>query len=349
MNNNSTFNTLPEWHSQDAVILVWPHKHSDWAQRLSIINNTYTTLTKTISRFEKVIIIAQDDEHIESIQHLCAQANCQLDNCQFYIIPTNDTWVRDYGPQTVWNGEHLCYLDFGFNAWGEQYAFHHDQKFTQHLLDHLHLGGHRHSQEMILEGGNIDFNQQGDLLTNLRSFQTNSQYQNNDEIAQHLKDVFSPRHLLALDLPPLQGDDTGGHIDTLARFINDDTIVYASCDDPYQADHSILQELKHQLEHQCQKHQSTHNTEYKILPMTMPSKTFKNIHGERCPASYVNFCFINEAVLVPQYDDEKDADAIQLLQQQLPMKKVIGINALALIEQFGSLHCATLHLPKGSL
>jgi agmatine/peptidylarginine deiminase len=202
---------------------------------------------------------------------------------------------------------------------------------------------------MILEGGNIDFNQQGDLLTNLRSFQTNSQYQNNDEIAQHLKDVFSPRHLLALDLPPLQGDDTGGHIDTLARFINDDTIVYASCDDPYQADHSILQELKHQLEHQLQKHQSTHNTEYKILPMTMSSKTFKNIHGERCPASYVNFCFINEAVLVPQYDDEKDADAIQLLQQQLPMKKVIGINALALIEQFGSLHCATLHLPKGSL
>jgi len=349
MNVNSLYQALPEWHSQEATILVWPHKDSDWANQLSAIENTYLTLTKIISTFQRVIIIGQDKDHIEIIKNSCAQTNCELKQCLFFAITTNDTWVRDYGPQVISNHQQLRFLDFGFNAWGGQYSFDKDEKFTQRLLQELNPDALRLSHEMILEGGNLDFNQQGDLITNIRCIQTNSQCKDIKVITQQLNNIFSPRNILTISLPPLLGDDTGGHIDTLARFICDDTIVYAYTSDTSDPNYATLQELEQQIQQLCQKYSYSSHQSYKTVALPMPVKTFVSTTGQPSPASYVNFLFINNALLVPQYGDINDALAIQLLQQQLPSREIIGINACALIEQYGSLHCATLHLPQGCL
>jgi len=349
MDIHSRYQALPEWYSQDAIILVWPHKDSDWANQLSAIQDTYVTLTKIISKHQQVIIIGQDDLHVEAIKELCVTADCELERCLFFAIMTNDTWVRDYGPLVVSKDQQLRFLDFGFNAWGEQYPFDKDEQFTQHLLQKLKPDAQRSHQEMILEGGNIDFNQQGDLLTNIRCIQANSQYKNNQQITQQLRSIFNLRNILTIDLCPLLGDDTGGHIDTLARFIDDDTIVYACSQDTSNPDHATLLELEQQIQQLCQKHSYSSNQPYKALAIPMPKRTFISEAGQPCPASYINFCFINNALLVPQYNDVNDELAIHLLQQQLPTREVIGINANALIEQYGSLHCATLHFPQGSL
>lgn len=349
MDINSLYQALPEWHSQDAIILVWPHKDSDWANQMSAINNTYLTLTKTISAFQRVIIIAQNQHHIETIRALCTEADCQLERCLFYVITTNDTWVRDYGPQVLSNHQQMHFLDLGFNAWGEQYPFDKDQKFTQRLLQQLKPNAQRSCQEMILEGGNLDFNQQGDLITNIRCIQTNSQYNDIKAITHQLNCIFNTRNILTIDLPPLLGDDTGGHIDTMARFICDDTIVYACSNDKNDPNFATLQELEQQVQQQCQKNSYSSHQSYRTIALPMPIKTFYSATRQPCPASYINFLFINNALLVPQYGDVNDAHAIQLLQQQVPMREVIGIDASALIEQYGSLHCATLHLPQGSL
>lgn len=349
MDIHSRYQALPEWYSQDAIILVWPHKGSDWANQLSAIQDAYVTLTKIISKHQQVIIIGQDDPHVEAIKQLCVTADCELERCLFFAIMTNDTWVRDYGPLVVIKDQQLRFLDCGFNAWGEQYPFDKDEQFTQHLLPKLKPNAQQSHQEMILEGGNLDFNQQGDLLTNIRCIQANSQYKNNQQITQQLRSIFKLRNILAIDLCPLLGDDTSGHIDTLARFIDDDTIVYACSQDTNNPNHATLLELEQQIQQLCQKHSYSSNQSYKALAVPMPKRTFISEAGQPCPASYINFCFINNALLVPQYNDVNDELAIHLLQQQLPTREVIGINANALIEQYGSLHCATLHLPQGSL
>ena len=269
----------------------------------------------------------------------------------FVHIETDDTWVRDYGPQILHGDQQCRYLDLEFNAWGEQYPCRLDNLFAktfyQRMIERRMLDKRRcqyQSASIVIEGGNLDFDDNATLLTNIDCIKRNNpacKFTSQD-IKQKLKRQFFLKKLLGVAVPALAGDDSGGHIDTLARFIDNQTIVYAACDDRNNPNYHCLASLREQLEQMT----SVSGKAYKLIPLWMPRRLIAG-HQAKCrPASYVNFVFINGAVLVPLYNDDHDLPAINTFKRMCADRQVIGIAANHLLKQSGSLHCATLHLPE---
>ena len=339
------YRPLPEWHPQDACLIVWPHSYSDWLPRLNQASDVYINITRIISDNQKVIIAHFDVSHKTHIEKLCAKGHCNLTNIYFVEIKTNDTWVRDFGPQFLSANRRFRYLNMEFNAWGYQYDYELDNQFSQQLFQIINHSITEHADvSVVIEGGNLDFNSHGTLLTNFTSIRKNNPHKHYPDkfLTEQLTGTFELDQVIGLNVDGLDGDDTHGHIDTLARFITDDLIVYASTENPHHPDYSRLANLKTQLNdylgRQCQ-----------LLPIMLPEKTIKDEDGQILPASYLNFVFINESLLVPIYNDENDDYAISTFKQLCPDREVVGINACELIKQSGSLHCATLNLPKNSI
>lgn len=342
------FHPIPEWHPQDAVILVWPHPHSDWAATLDKIYSTYVEITRIISQIQAVIIIYYDLEHKIMIQEQCAKSGCNLKTIAFVQIETNDTWVRDYGPQILSGHDQHLYLDPGFNAWGNQYPHHLDRHFAKKFYPFIdQICSKFRRTEISLEGGNLEFNDDTTLMTNFSCIKKNNPDLeiSRQELEKYLQTLFSLSHVISLDIAALQGDDTDGHIDTLARFIDNNTIVYAQTKDLTDPNYQTLAKLEKQL-HELNEQQGTN---YTLIPVLMPKNIFYSEAGNILPASYINFVFINGYLLVPLYNDVHDALALKIFTQLCPGRTILGINATELIQQFGSLHCATLHLPKNTL
>ncbi len=342
MNN---YYPLPEWHTQAATILVWPHRYSDWADMLDEVSVSYLEMTRAISHTQNVIIIYFNHEHKLYISGLCKQFGCDMQRIIMIEIETNDTWVRDYGPQLLLGDNEFQYLDLTFNAWGEQYAYHLDNLFSEALFS---TAASRHCQyhrtPLVIEGGNLEFDSNATLLTNIACVKRNMLKENINtaNLIKSIKHELSVKHLLTVDVPPLSGDDTGGHIDTLARFIDDNTIIYAACHDPNHPDHLCLLLLLTQLGNLTNKQ----GEPYQLIPLPIPKELIELEKNTYAPASYINFVLINGAVLVPMYNDEHDQVALDIFASAYPDRKVIGINAMPLLKQFGSLHCATLHIPE---
>ena len=342
MNN---YHPLPEWRPQDACLIVWPHSHSDWEPRLDQISEIYVDIARSISDTQTVIIVYFDDRHKQYIQKLCINAHCNMQALKFIEIKTNDTWVRDFGPQFLFSGKEFKYLDMEFHAWGKQYDYQLDNQFGKHLFKIFNPSAGKYTDvRFAIEGGNLDFNGRGALLTNLTSIRKNNPGENyNDKyLTERLISLFGINELIAIDVDGLQGDDTHGHIDTLARFISDDLIVYASTNNSHNPNHGCLKDLESQL-NDCQANR------YQLLPIQLPDKTISDDNGQILPASYINFVFTNESLLVPIYNDDKDDVALDTFKELCPDREVTGINASELIRQYGSLHCATLHIPKNTI
>ena len=339
------YTARPEWQQQDAIILVWPHSASDWGPQLSAITTTYLQMTHAIAKHQRVLIIVQDQHHLASVRRQCQTHQCQLHNLTYLIVPTNDTWVRDYGPQFISDGCDSIYLDFDFNAWGNRYAHHHDQAFNTYLWQQAGLHKpHYKKIAGVYEGGNLEFDSTGNMLTNLSCAQRNAEcFTKDEDVIAFLKASFNCQHVLGLHLDPLAGDDTGGHIDTLARFVDDHTIIYAHTSNPQNPNYAVLQHLQAQLR------QLNAPQAYTLVALPMPDRLIMNSANQLLPASYVNYVLINNAVLMPQYNDPQDSHALAIVQQCYPAREIVPINACELIQQFGSLHCATLHLPENTL
>ena len=339
---------LPEWHPQDAIVLVWPHRYSDWASRLEDVERCYLALTKVVAATQLVLIVYFDHQHKEYILDQCIEFGCDRNSLRFLQIETNDTWVRDFGPVFLLGNHRFSYLDFEFNAWGEQYAHRLDNLFTETLYKAMDSNACHYTRfPLVLEGGNLDFNENATVLTNLKCItrnNTGAQLKSADVIGQ-LKQSLAAKKVLGIEVAALAGDDTGGHIDTLARFIRDDTIVHAATDNPHDPNFECLAELQSQLSHLVtRKHQP-----YKLVPLLMPKQTIYNSEGNILPASYTNFFFTNKIIVVPLYNDDHDAAALATIQRLRPDRNVVGIDATELLKEFGSLHCATLHLPADTL
>ena len=336
---------LPEWYPQSATLLVWPHDYTDWSTMLDGINLTYVNLFKAIIKYQKVIVAYYNEEHKAEIIDLFQQHQCDLQQVIFIGIETNDTWVRDYGPQILYGATGFQYVDYEFNAWGEQYPCRLDNLFAEEfysLIDNQRCEYYR--SPIVIEGGNLEFNSQAHLLTNLACIKRNipNLTLTNEAIINKLSEEFSVKHVLPIDVPPLKGDDTGGHIDTLARFTDDDTIVFSSTQDENNPNHACLMLLKSQLSALRNKH----GKPYKLIPIPLPKNTLFDEDDNYLPANYVNFIFVNNAVIVPLHHDEHDQIAIDRLARACPNRKIIGVYANTLLQQFGSLHCATLHIPE---
>ena len=292
---------------------------------------------------ERLVIVAPDADDVRSA------LGDDIDWLRIDIVelPTNDTWVRDYGPIAVWRDGGMVLTDFTFNAWGMKFAADCDNQVTARLnergLLHLPLIDCR---DLVLEGGSIETDGNGTVMTTTCCLTAPNRNDalTREQLEETLLERLGCLRMLWLDHGELVGDDTDGHIDTLARFAPGNVIIYTGCDDP--ADEHFESLMK--MEEELKGFTNVLGEHYHLIKLPLPDAMFDEI--SRLPATYSNFLITNHQVLVPLYGQpEKDLKACQLIGEAFPGRKVIGIDCRALICQHGSLHCATMQLPKGAL
>ncbi len=327
-----------EWEPQSAVMIAWPHPSGDF-ENLTNVELSYTAIAHTVSQFQPLLILYKDVRHQQHIQSLLKQAQ----NIVFIQAEYNDIWLRDTVFLTVEDSQGAKLLNFKFNGWGHKYPHAADNALNHTLLQHPVFKHCRHSNiDFILEGGSIESDGQGSLLTTencLLNPNRNPDYQQQD-ITQLLQKYLGVNHLLWLKQNHLAGDDTDAHIDTLARFCNPDTIAYSSCHDQNDIHFAGLQNMKLQLESFINKA----GNQYNLLELPLPEAIF-DAQGQRLPANYANFLIINNAVLIPSYDDAMDDVARQQLQNAFPDRQIISIPCRPLVQQYGILHCMGMQFP----
>lgn len=337
----------PEWAPQSGVMLTWPHAETDWAAQLAAVEPVFAEIASQIARHEPVLIVVTGTSHRQHVEQQLIRHSCLLTQVRFAIAPSNDTWARDHGPIGVLANDQPRLLDFTFNGWGNKHPAELDNGITRELHRQKSFGNTPlETIDFVLEGGSIDSDGADSLLTTracLLSPTRNPQH-NQSQIEQQLKQSLGVKQILWLSHGYLAGDDTDSHIDMLARFCPDNTIAYMQCDDPQDEHYAELQAMQKEL----QQLRNCDSEPYRLLPLPWPAPLF-NTEGERLPASYANFLVINDAVLVPQYGDNKDHQACAQLQTAFADREIIGINCRPLIEQFGSLHCLTMQFPSGVL
>jgi agmatine deiminase len=256
---------------------------------------------------------------------------------------SDDTWARDHGGITVETASGPQLLDFIFNGWGNKFSASRDNQITSCLHQAKVFGeAPIHSIPLVLEGGSIESDGKGTLLTTsacLLSPERNP-HLSKDEIEKALTQFLGAQNILWLDHGALEGDDTDAHIDTLARFCQEDTIAYVACDDPTDPHYKELRAMQRQLAGFRQKN----GKPYRLIPLPWPAACYA-ADGHRLPATYANFLITNGALIVPIYGLPQDEEALKILEQTFPEREVVGVNCRPLIEQHGSLHCVTMQYP----
>lgn len=343
-----THNFLPaEWAPQSGVMLTWPRNDGDWSPDYAAVEQCHTQLAKEISLREQVIITCMNDRHADRIRELVQEAGGLVERLHLYSLPSNDAWARDHGPITVLRDGKPVLLDFIFNGWGDKYPHAFDNKITAGLHK---LGAFgfisMERYPLIMEGGSVEVDGIGTLLTTescLLNPNRNPQL-SQAQIEKQLQHLFGVKRFLWLRHGAIDGDDTDGHIDTLARFCDTDTIAYQACDEKNDPHYSELKAMEDEL--RCLQRQDCQP--YKLVPLPWP-KAIYDPTGRRLPATYANFLIINGAVLVPTYNDAADSDALAALRSVFTDRQVVPIMCRPLIYQYGSLHCASMQLPEGVL
>jgi agmatine deiminase len=338
-----------EWESQDGVLLAWPHERSDWAPYLHEVEETYVELVCTITRFEKAVVIAPEQKS-PYIRSRLKKAGVREENLILVEIPTNDTWARDFGFITVIDKQgRRKLLDFGFNGWGLKFPAFLDNQINRRLF-HSFLfkkGVSLKTIGMILEGGSIESDGEGTILTTSTCLLSPNRnpHLSRGEIERALKRYVGARRVLWLNHGYLAGDDTDSHIDTLARFANPTTILYVQCTNREDEHYKELCAMEEEL----RSFRTTKNKPYTLVPLPMPHPYYDKSNN-RLPATYANFLIINQAVIVPTYDDpHNDPIALETFRKVFPSREIIPIPALTLIRQHGSIHCITMQIPQGVL
>ena len=330
-----------EWEPQSAILLAWPHAGTDWAERLASVESTFVALVSAITRFERAIVCvpeAATEAHARGL--LAGQAD--LSRLRFVHLPYDDTWLRDSGPITLRDGEGFRLLDFHFTAWGGKFEAGRDDLLVSELSRRGVFGAARRERiDFALEGGGIETDGAGTLLSTWRCLHERHPGLDRNEITQRLQQWLHQQRTLWLDHGYLEGDDTDAHIDTLARFAAADAIVYQGCNDPTDRHHAELQAMAAELAGFTQ----TNGEPYRLfeLPWAQPIID----EGRRLAASYANFLVVNGAVLAPTYGDPADAAALAVLGRAFPDREIVGVPCRPLIWQNGSLHCLTMQLPEG--
>jgi len=348
MTEGSTQRRLPaEWEPQAAIQLTWPHDNTDWAPHLNEVQPVFAALAAAISHYEPVLIVARDPEHMEVISGFLVEAAIRPDRLWFALADSDDTWARDHGPITVLDDGRPRLLDFTFNGWGGKYPAARDNAITAALAAQGVYGGNAlESLPMVLEGGSIESDGAGTLLTTSRCLLTPTRNPQLDRagVERQLREALGAERVLWLEHGQLQGDDTDAHIDTLARFCSPDTIAYVRCDDPEDAHHAELAAMEAEL----QALRQASGEPYRLVPLPWP-RPITDEQGQRLAATYANFLILNGAVLLPTYGDPADAVAHQRLQEVFPGRKIVDIDCRPIIRQGGSLHCLTMQYPRGAL
>jgi agmatine deiminase len=332
-----------EWEEQDGVLMAWPHEGTEWIG-LHAVRHATIDIAREVIRFERLLMVGPD---IEEARQSMADAGLCLDRTRFCEIDTNDTWARDFGPITVYEGGKPVLLDFGFNGWGLKFPSNLDNQINRKLAGLGVFGNARiETTGFILEGGSIESDGQGTILTTSSCLlgPNRNPHLSRSGIEEFLSRILGGRRVLWINNGHLAGDDTDAHVDTLARFCPNDTIVYTACDDPRDEHFQPLEAMAGELG--C--FRTLDGRPYRLLALPWPDAVHDE-EGRRLPATYANFLVTNGAVLVPMYGTAKDRTAIEVIGQAFPQRLVTGVNCLPLLTGNGSLHCVTMQIPKGVL
>ena len=335
-----------EWEPVDAVQLTWPHRGTDWQPFLAEVLRLYEELVVTLSRVCHLLIAAPGDQ-VAPIRERFAGRGIALEKLHIYPVDSNDTWARDHGPITVETEDGPCLMDYRFNGWGNKFAAGRDNRITATLFGQgAYPGAQLLKRELVLEGGAIESDGQGTLLTTTKCLLNPNRNPSlsREEIEAHLARDLGVSRVLWLEHGALQGDDTDSHVDTLARLCPDGVIAYQACDDEKDDHYADLQAMAGELAGLA----TASGASYKLVPLPWPSAKYDEA-GARLPATYANFLIVNECVLVPTYRDPRDEEALRQIATAFPGYAVLGLDCLPLIRQHGSLHCITMQLPRGVL
>lgn len=324
-----------EWESQSMIQLTFPHVHTDWVDILDEAINCFVTITRTITRYQRVLLVHHPTQ---KVAHFFSEK--EQENIIFIAADSNDTWARDHAPLTIFKNGKPVLLNFQFNGWGLKFAADKDnllniKLYQKGVFSPLIM----RTLNFVLEGGSLESDGAGTILTTsncLLSPNRNPEY-DRVKIEQHLIDYFDAKRILWLENGHLIGDDTDAHIDTLARFCDKETITYVQCKDTNDPHFASLQKMEIEL----QSFKTLTGESYRLIPLPLPTAIY-NKNGDRLPATYANFLIINKAVLLPIYGVKEDEMAILQLKKCFPHRAIIPIHCRTLITQNGSLHCVTM-------
>jgi len=335
----------PEWAAQSGVMLTWPRSDVEWNPDYASAERCHTAIAKEISLREPVVITCMDAGHAERIRGYVKAAGGRVDRLHIFTFPSNDAWARDHGPITVEKDGELVLLDFIFNGWGEKYPHVEDNRLSRRLYEAGAFGAlPMESIELVLEGGSIEVDGEGTLLTTescLLNRNRNPKLKR-AEIEALLHKYLGVDRILWLKHGAIDGDDTDGHIDTLARLCDAKTIAYQACEDAGDPHYKGLKAMQDELKALRRKD----GQPYKLVSLPWPQAVIDHT-GRRLPATYANFLIVDGAVLVPTYNDAADGPALKALEGCFPGREIVGVPCRSLIHQYGSLHCVTMQFPRG--
>jgi agmatine deiminase len=326
-----------EWEPHAATWLAWPHKLESWPGKFEPIPALYARLVRTLAKFEPVNILAGGEQVMAQAKSLVGD----VPNAKLHDVPTNDAWTRDHGPTFLAGspGAPPALVDWGYNAWGGKYPpFDLDDAVPRRIADWS--GRRRFTPEIILEGGAIDSNGAGTILTTeqcLLNPNRNPQLSRAD-MERYLADYLGAKKVLWLG-EGIEGDDTDGHIDELARFIGPRTVVAALEDDPADSNYKPLLENFERLKRMTDQD----GLALEVIALPMPRPIYYD--GQRLPACYCNFYIANGLVIAPQFDDVADGRVLEALGRLLPGRQIIGLPARDLVWGLGAFHCITQQEP----
>ncbi|MDH4457179.1 MAG: agmatine deiminase family protein [Nevskia sp.] len=331
----------PEWAPQAAVMLTWPRQDGDFARHFAAVERNFIAIAVAIGRFQNLHVNVA--EGADALQARLIAAGVPRERLIVHGVPNDDVWARDHGPITVVRDGRLVHLDFTFNGWGNKFSAKRDNALTRKLDQYGAWSAPVETIDFVLEGGALEVDGHGTLLTTERCLlaPTRNPHLSKVQIEDLLKAQLGLDRVLWLSHGDLIGDDTDGHIDTIARYCDPSTIVYQGCDDRSDAHFDDLAAMADEL----RALRDWQGQPYRLVALPLPTAIHDPDDGRRLPAGYANFLILNGAVLVPVYGQPLDAVALDLIRPVFPDREVIGIDCNALIQQYGGLHCVTMQIP----
>ena len=319
---------IAEFQEQSYTQIIFPHAKTDWVEYLDEAEKTFINIINAVIKYQKCLLVCYDINAVK--KHFSENKNL------FFIeYETNDTWARDCSALCIQKNSRVKLLNFTFDGWGGKFKASKDNAMTKHINKEIT------TYNFILEGGAIESNGIDTILTTSKCMLNKNRNAtlNSVQITQKLNSFFGATKILYLNHGYLAGDDTDSHIDTLARFVDEKTIMYVKCEDENDEHFSELRLMEKELQTMAQENN------YKLIPLPMTDVIY--YEEETLPATYANFLFVNGAVLVPTYGVKQDEVALQIFRDTFTDRDIVEIDCSVLIRQHGSLHCITMNFASG--
>ena len=339
-----------EWEPHEATWLAWPHNPEDWPGKFQAIPWLYAEIVRLLAGKERVHLLVQDEKEQRRATGILERAHANLDSVSFHRWPTDRVWTRDSGPIFVRNAEgKVAITNWRFNAWAKYPDWHLDDQIPGRAADLLgcqqwqpHVDVNGEQRRLVLEGGSIDTNGQGVMLTTEECLLSEVQQRNPGVRREQLERAFSEYlgidHVIWLDRG-IAGDDTHGHVDDITRFVGPSTILTAVEPNTSDPNHEPLAENLQRLKAA----RTRDGKQFTVVELPLPRPVV--FRKQRLPASYANFYIANGTVLVPTFNDPKDRRALNIITEMFPDRQVIGIGCADLVLGLGTLHCMTQQQP----